>query len=150
MGLIAGLLAVMLSKSIYFFEDFFEKMPIHWAWWPAIGGVVIGLGGLVYPPVLGVGYTVIQRLISGEFTWSLILGRLDRKDADLEFLSWVGNVGWHSGSADYDRRRDRGCGGSCVSGDCSGGVASDWYGGGAGGGDWGAADGGGHGGGVDA
>ena len=76
LGLIAGVVALVLSKSIYFFEDFFEKLPIHWAWWPAISGIVIGLGGLVYPPVLGVGYTVIQRLISGEFTWSLILGVL--------------------------------------------------------------------------
>jgi len=93
LGLIAGLLAVVLSKSIYFFEDFFERLPIHWAWWPAISGVVIGLGGLVYPPVLGVGYTVIQRLISGEFTWSLILGVLIVKSFIWSFSLGSGTSG---------------------------------------------------------
>jgi H+/Cl- antiporter ClcA len=93
LGLIAGLLAVMLSRSIYFFEDLFEKLPIHWAWWPAISGVVIGLGGLVYPPVLGVGYTVIQRLISGEFTWSLILGVLIVKSLIWSFSLGSGTSG---------------------------------------------------------
>jgi H+/Cl- antiporter ClcA len=93
LGLIAGLLAVVLSKSIYYFEDFFEKLPIHWAWWPAISGVVIGLGGLVYPPVLGVGYTVIQRLISGEFTWSLILGVLIVKSLIWSFSLGSGTSG---------------------------------------------------------
>ena len=28
-------------------------------WWPAIGGIAIGLGGLVEPRALGVGYDVI-------------------------------------------------------------------------------------------
>jgi CIC family chloride channel protein len=93
LGLIAGLLAVVLSKSIYFFEDFFEKLPIHWAWWPAISGVVIGIGGLIYPPVLGVGYTVIQRLISGEFTWSLILGVLIVKSLIWSFSLGSGTSG---------------------------------------------------------
>jgi H+/Cl- antiporter ClcA len=93
LGLIAGLLAVVLSRSIYFFEDFFEKLPIHWAWWPAISGVVIGLGGLVYPPVLGVGYTVIQRLISGEFTWQLILGVLIVKTLIWSFSLGSGTSG---------------------------------------------------------
>lgn len=93
LGLIAGLLAVVLSRSIYFFEDFFEKLPIHWGWWPAISGVVIGLGGLAYPPVLGVGYTVIQRLISGEFTWSLILGVLIVKSLIWSFSLGSGTSG---------------------------------------------------------
>jgi H+/Cl- antiporter ClcA len=93
LGLITGLLAVLLSRSIYFFEDFFEKLPIHWAWWPAISGVVIGLGGLAYPPVLGVGYTVIQRLISGEFTWSLILGVLIVKSLIWSFSLGSGTSG---------------------------------------------------------
>ncbi len=53
LGLLAGLLAMVLSKCVHFFEEMFEKLPIHWMWWPAIGGVVIGLGGLVFPPALG-------------------------------------------------------------------------------------------------
>lgn len=93
LGLIAGIVALVLSKSIYFFEDFFEKLPIHWAWWPAISGLVIGIGGLVYPPVLGVGYTVIQRLISGEFTWTLIVGVLVVKTLIWSFSLGSGTSG---------------------------------------------------------
>lgn len=93
LGLIAGLVALVLSKSIYFFEDLFERLPIHWAWWPAISGLVIGLGGLVYPPVLGVGYTVIQRLISGEFTWQIILGVLIVKTLIWSFSLGSGTSG---------------------------------------------------------
>ncbi|MEO6807210.1 MAG: chloride channel protein [Edaphobacter sp.] len=93
LGLLAGVLALVLSKSIYFFEDFFESLPIHWAWWPAISGVVIGLGGLVYPPVLGVGYTVIQRLITGESTWHLILGVLIVKSLIWSFSLGSGTSG---------------------------------------------------------
>ncbi len=30
-------------------------------WWPAIGGMIVGLGGLIFPQALGVGYDVIQK-----------------------------------------------------------------------------------------
>jgi chloride channel protein, CIC family len=35
-------------------------------WWPAIGGVVIGVGGLIQPRALGVGYDVINALLTGK------------------------------------------------------------------------------------
>jgi len=43
-------------------------------WWPALGGVAIGIGGLIFPPALGVGYDVIGELIGGNITWHLVLG----------------------------------------------------------------------------
>jgi chloride channel protein, CIC family len=55
-GGIAGALATLLTASVYFFEDSFRKLPIHWAWWPAIGGVVVGIGGYIVVESLGVGY----------------------------------------------------------------------------------------------
>jgi CIC family chloride channel protein len=73
-GLCAGLMALLLTKGVHFFEEMFEKLPIHWMWWPAIGGLGIGLGGLIYPSALGVGYPVIQRMLNGEIGWGLILG----------------------------------------------------------------------------
>jgi len=73
-GLCAGLMALLLTKGVHFFEEMFEKLPIHWMWWPAIGGLGIGLGGLVYPSALGVGYPVIQRMLSGDTGWGLVLG----------------------------------------------------------------------------
>jgi len=45
-------------------------------WWPAIGGVVVGIGGLIFPEALGVGYGTIGRLLQGDHASSLILGIL--------------------------------------------------------------------------
>jgi len=55
-GLVTGVLAAALSVALYAVEDAFHRLPVHWMWWPAIGGVVVGLGGLVDAHVLGAGY----------------------------------------------------------------------------------------------
>jgi H+/Cl- antiporter ClcA/predicted transcriptional regulator len=73
-GLLAGGLSALLTAMVYAAEDAFHKLPIHWMWWPAIGGVVVGIGGYIFPEALGGGYDVIERLISGDATNSLILG----------------------------------------------------------------------------
>jgi H+/Cl- antiporter ClcA/CBS domain-containing protein len=65
LGIIAGLASGTLTAMVYFCEDFFQRLPIHWMWWPAFGGLVIGLGGLVDPRALGVGYDNIQALLNG-------------------------------------------------------------------------------------
>jgi chloride channel protein, CIC family len=65
-GLLAAALSGLLTFSVYAFEDLFEKLPIHWMWWPALGGLVVGLGGFIYPRALGVGYDVIEQLLRGE------------------------------------------------------------------------------------
>jgi chloride channel protein, CIC family len=75
-GASGGLLALVATGLVYFSEDTFKKLPIHWMWWPSIGGLIIGLGGLVEPRALGVGYDVIGELLSGKATLSLILGIL--------------------------------------------------------------------------
>ena len=87
-GLAAGLGSGALTALVYFFEDLFQKLPIHWMWWPAIGGLVVGIGGVIDPRVLGVGYESIHSLMRGEilgvalislllakgFIWSVALG----------------------------------------------------------------------------
>ncbi len=45
-------------------------------WWPAIGGPIIGVGGLIEPHALGVGYDVIDQLLTGRAGLSLIVGIL--------------------------------------------------------------------------
>jgi H+/Cl- antiporter ClcA/CBS domain-containing protein len=75
-GLIGGLLAVGATYLVYLAEDGFNRLPIHWMWWPAIGGLVIGIGGLIEPRALGVGYDVIGELLTGKAGMSLIIGIL--------------------------------------------------------------------------
>ncbi len=64
-GLAAGLVSGLLTALVYAFEDLFAKLPLHWMWWPILGGLVIGIGGLLDPRVLGVGYDTIQDLLAG-------------------------------------------------------------------------------------
>src|SRR5580704_11593526 len=75
-GVLAGALSALLTMSVYAAEDAFERLPIHWMWWPMIGGLVIGLGGLVFPQALGVGYDTIGGLLQGSVTTKVILGVL--------------------------------------------------------------------------
>ncbi|GLY42828.1 chloride channel protein [Amycolatopsis sp. NBRC 101858] len=75
-GITGGLLAIAATALVYLAEDGFARLPIHWMWWPAIGGLVIGAGGLIEPRALGVGYDVIDQLLTGRATTSLIVGVL--------------------------------------------------------------------------
>src|SRR4051794_10365421 len=75
-GLLAGGLSALLTLAVYASEDGFQKLPIHWMWWPALGGLVIGLGGLIFPQALGVGYDTIAALLQGDVPMKMILGVL--------------------------------------------------------------------------
>jgi H+/Cl- antiporter ClcA len=75
-GAVAALLAVVATALVYASEDAFHRLPVHWMWWPAIGGVVIGLGGLVVPQALGVGYDVIGAELDGSIGLDLVVGIL--------------------------------------------------------------------------
>lgn len=72
-GVVTGLLAAILSFLLYRIEDGFHRMPIHWMWWPAIGAVVVGIGGLFDIRVLGAGYGVIQQLLDGNLLVKAVL-----------------------------------------------------------------------------
>ncbi len=64
-GVVAGLQSAITTGGLYWVEELFEKLPVHWMWWPAIAGVVVGVGGLFDPAALGVGYDNIRALIDG-------------------------------------------------------------------------------------
>ena len=75
-GLAAGGLSALLTAGVYAAEDAFQKLPIHWMWWPAIGGACVGIGGLIFPPALGVGYDSIHLLLRGNVALTFLLGVL--------------------------------------------------------------------------
>ncbi|HEY1608926.1 MAG TPA: chloride channel protein [Paraburkholderia sp.] len=68
-GLLCGALAAGLSSSLYKVEDLFGRLPIHWMWWPALGGIAVGIGGAIQPRALGVGYDVIGDLLHLHLSW---------------------------------------------------------------------------------
>ncbi|HZY39233.1 MAG TPA: chloride channel protein [Mucilaginibacter sp.] len=83
-GLVTGFLSLGLTKIVYFIEDTFEKLPIHWMWWPAIGGLIVGLIGYFAPHTLGVGYDNIINVLSGTMALAIVI-RL----CFFKFLSWA-------------------------------------------------------------
>jgi CIC family chloride channel protein len=76
LGIISGLQSGLLTTLLYKIEDAFEKLPIHWMWWPALGGLVVGLGGLIEPRALGVGYDIIADLLHSHITVAAVLAIL--------------------------------------------------------------------------
>ena len=78
-GLAAGLASGLLTQLVYGCEDLFAKLPIHWMWWPLLGGAAIGIGGLVYPRALGIGFETIQDLLAGHLVGAFLLGLLVTK-----------------------------------------------------------------------
>jgi CBS domain-containing protein len=94
LGVAGGVLAILLSRAVYASEDLFEnQLPIHWMWWPAVGGIVIGIGGFIFPRALGTGYDVIYSLINGNGTWQLIAGVLIVKSIVWSFSLGSGTSG---------------------------------------------------------
>jgi H+/Cl- antiporter ClcA len=75
-GLLAGGLSALLTLAVYAAEDGFQKLPMHWMWWPAIGGLTIGVGGFIFPQALGVGYDTIGSLLQGDVPLKVIAGIL--------------------------------------------------------------------------
>lgn len=82
-GLAMGVLSVGIARSTYLIEDLFEKLPLHWMWWPAFGGLAVGLIGLVSPHTMGVGYDNIERIVNGQLLGSALL-----LFCVFKFLSW--------------------------------------------------------------
>src|SRR5437868_1142647 len=72
-GVFVGALGVPITKTLYKLEDAFEHLPIHWMWWPALGGVVVGVMGYLSPHSLGVGYDNITHLLDGSLAGQALL-----------------------------------------------------------------------------
>lgn len=73
LGALAGVAAVWITRLVYGIEDAFERLPIHWMWWPALGAVAVGVIGYFAPRTLGVGYSNIEDTVSGELVGNALL-----------------------------------------------------------------------------
>jgi CIC family chloride channel protein len=80
-GVLAGALSALLTGAVYASEDLFAKLPIHWMWWPMIGGLAIGVGGLIFPEALGVGYDMIVGMLQQSLPARMLAGILLVKSA---------------------------------------------------------------------
>ncbi|HEY1697127.1 MAG TPA: chloride channel protein [Polyangiaceae bacterium] len=88
MGVVAGFASTLVTRAVYWVEDGFEKLPIHWMWWPAIGGIAVGVIGYVSPHTMGVGYDNIDHILDGSFAGEAVV-----VFCLLKFLSWCLSLG---------------------------------------------------------
>jgi H+/Cl- antiporter ClcA/CBS domain-containing protein len=70
LGAAVGGASALVTRAVYFVEDGFERLPVHWMWWPALGGIVVGVVGYFFPRTLGVGYDNIEQILSGDMVLS--------------------------------------------------------------------------------
>ncbi|MGH7995824.1 MAG: chloride channel protein, partial [Opitutaceae bacterium] len=73
LGLLCGAAAIGFSKALYWTEDLYEKLPVSELWWPAIGGLGLGVIGYFVPRVLGVGYETISQILNDRLTLTVLL-----------------------------------------------------------------------------
>jgi CIC family chloride channel protein len=88
LGLVTGVVASGISRSVYAIEDLFEKIPIHWMWFPAIGAIVVGVTGYFAPYTMGVGYDNIRNLLTGKLPLTILFSLFL-----LKYISWSVSLG---------------------------------------------------------
>jgi len=88
LGALVGAVSVLVTRAVYEVEDLFEKLPIHWMWWPALGGIAVGVCGYFSPHTLGVGYDNIDLILHGG-----IVGTALVVFCTLKFISWAISLG---------------------------------------------------------
>jgi H+/Cl- antiporter ClcA/CBS domain-containing protein len=88
LGAVIGAFAVGVSRMTYLIEEAFERLPIHWMWWPALGAIAVGVCGYIEPRILGVGYSNIEGILGGT-----IVGRALVVLVVLKFIAWAVYLG---------------------------------------------------------
>ncbi|HEX7447570.1 MAG TPA: chloride channel protein [Pirellulales bacterium] len=88
LGALMGVVAVTVTRSVYYIEDLFERLPIHWMWWPALGSLVVGVVGYFAPRTLGVGYENITDILSDKLPLNAVIFLCAMK-----FISWSVSLG---------------------------------------------------------
>lgn len=83
-GIIIGFVSIFVTKFTYWVEDVFHKIPLHWMWYPAIGGVFVGLIGYFEPRTMSMGYENITDILSNSLSFQAVALL-----CILKFLSWV-------------------------------------------------------------
>jgi H+/Cl- antiporter ClcA len=84
LGALVGAASVGVTRAVYLVEDEFGRLPVHWMWWPALGGLVVGIVGYFAPRTLGVGYYNVRDELSGMPGGQLLL-----QLSILKFISWA-------------------------------------------------------------
>lgn len=88
LGGVVGVISVAITKSLFAVEDLFERLPLHWMWWPVVGAIVVGIAGYLDPRILGVGPENVINSLAGRLTIASTVVLLF-----LKFVAWVSYLG---------------------------------------------------------
>ena len=88
LGALVGVASVYVTRAVYAVEDAFEKLPIHWMWWPALGAIAVGVVGYIAPRTMGVGYDNIEHILAGDLAGQALVIL-----CALKFVSWAVSLG---------------------------------------------------------
>lgn len=73
LGILAGLVSIAFVRTLYATEDLFDRLPGPAPGKALFGGAIIGLIGLRYPEIFGVGYEAIDESLHAGMVWHLLL-----------------------------------------------------------------------------
>jgi CIC family chloride channel protein len=88
LGALVGFASMGVTRLVYIIEDGFERLPIHWMWWPALGGLAVGVVGFFDVRTMGVGYDNIENILGGDMAMRTIVIL-----CTLKFISWSISLG---------------------------------------------------------
>jgi len=73
LGFFCAFIAFLFVKTLYFTEDQFDAIRLPGWLKAAFGGMILGIVGLLFPQVLGVGYGAIDLTLVQQTSWWLML-----------------------------------------------------------------------------
>jgi CIC family chloride channel protein len=71
-GVAAGFVALIFMRTLYWSEDFFDRIPIPEYSKAAVGGLMVGAIGIVLPNIFGVGYSTITSALTDQLPLALL------------------------------------------------------------------------------
>jgi CIC family chloride channel protein len=83
LGVACGLLAVAVTRGLFFVEAGFRRLPLHPFWHPLIGAAGFAAVGFLQPRALGVGYDAISDVLTAKLAVGTVAGL-----AAAKFVAW--------------------------------------------------------------
>jgi CIC family chloride channel protein len=74
LGIVGGVASVCFVKLLLWLRVWFRQLPAATASvQPMVGGMLMAVFALIRPEVLGVGYDYVDRVLTGDFPWNIVL-----------------------------------------------------------------------------
>jgi CIC family chloride channel protein len=93
LGLVSGLVAILFVKVLYFLEDKFDAVKVPDFYKTTVGGLILGVIGIFFPQVFGVGYEAMNMAFAGKMAVWLLFALIFMKILASSFTLGSGSSG---------------------------------------------------------